>query len=81
MEKIVYDPNFLMDVEKENTFAFTLKSGRVIRKVRGAPQIQKRNWKLPIPPEGREDISKTELQGLPLIGEVAHNLHYTSMIS
>ena len=68
-QNIACDPKFVMDAETDVSPAITLTSGRVIRKVKGAPQLQKRNWKLPVLPE--ENIhTKTKLQGLPLVGEV-----------
>jgi len=52
--------------------AYTLKSGRVIRKVEGAPQLHRRTWLPPVIAE--EPIqqlgTKTILKGNPLIGEV-----------
>jgi len=70
-QNIACDPKFVMDAETDVSPAITLTSGRVIRKVKGAPQLQKRNWKLPVLPE--ENIhTKTKLQGLPLVGEVIY---------
>lgn len=55
----------------QSNATFSLKSGRVIRNVKGAPDIQRRNWKLPKPLEINNDctISK-KLTGSSLLGEV-----------
>ena len=56
----------------DNSQTFSLKSGRLIRQINGAPHINKRNWKLPISDslEMKENVTETKLQGLPLLGEV-----------
>lgn len=50
---------------------FSLKSGRVIRQVNGAPVLHKRNWVLPAPvlPNAKNSPQK-KLDGYPLLGEV-----------
>jgi hypothetical protein len=54
---------------------FSLKSGRVIRQVNGAPQIHKRNWKLPVSHSFEsKDVTKTKLEGYSLLGEVSNFL-------
>ena len=63
------DPNFMMDLVNDFKPAITLKSGRIIRTVKGAPQLQQRNWQLPILPDENDKVPST-LQGLPLVGEV-----------
>ena len=56
--------------------SFTLKSGRVVRKISGAPQLHRRTWN--VPATANEDKTsanlqiKTHLQGNPLIGEVIY---------
>lgn len=64
-------------MEEKKNLTFTLKSGRVIRQVNGAPQIHKRNWKLPSsqPPQGHV-VNNRKLEGYPLLGEVSHCLNY-----
>ncbi|KAI9560486.1 hypothetical protein GHT06_011418 [Daphnia sinensis] len=63
------------NIEGKNIHTFTLKSGRVIRQVNGAPQIHKRNWKLPSsqPPQGHV-VNNRKLEGYPLLGEVLYTL-------
>jgi len=65
------DPNFMIDLANEFNPAITLKSGRIIRKVKGAPQLQQRNWQLPVLPD-ENNQAPTKLQGLPLVGEVIY---------
>lgn len=58
--------------DRESTYC--LKSGRVIRQVAGAPQVNMRNWKLPNPETHEETTSRavisTQLEIHPLVGEV-----------
>lgn len=49
--------------------AFMLQSGRVIRKVSGAPLIHNRNWKPPVIPDSKR-ITNAKLEGYCLVGEV-----------
>lgn len=65
------DPNFMMDLVNDFKPAITLKSGRIIRTIKGAPQLQQRNWQLPILPDENDKVPST-LQGLPLVGEVIY---------
>ncbi|XP_046648203.1 peroxisomal membrane protein PEX16-like [Daphnia pulicaria] len=61
--------------ERHNSLTFSLKSGRVIRQVNGAPHINKRNWKLPVSHSFEiNDSSKTKLEGYSLLGEVLYTL-------
>lgn len=50
--------------------AFMLQSGRVIRKVSGAPLIHNRNWKPPVITDSKAGITNTKLEGYCLVGEV-----------
>lgn len=60
------------DLEERNNLTFTLTSGRVIRQVNGAPQIHKRNWKLPnsYSPQGHV-VTARKLEGYSFLGEVS----------
>lgn len=62
----------MIDLANEFNPAITLKSGRIIRKVKGAPQLQQRNWQLPVLPD-ENNQAPTKLQGLPLVGEVTYD--------
>lgn len=82
-KKLRQDEGFQLKVATElkndvNSLTFSLKSGRVIRQVNGAPQISKRNWKLPVSRsiEFKNDFTQTKLEGYSLLGEVNHHINY-----
>lgn len=58
------------ELGKSSNPTFSLKSGRIIRQVNGAPEIHKRNWKLPVTQQQAKNVAKTKLEGYPLLGEV-----------
>ena len=54
-------------------------SGRVIRKVDGAPSFSKRNWKPPTCINQADDVGYSKLHGLNLLGEVGKKNRYETI--
>lgn len=66
----MFDSQCGTEMSKACNPTFSLKSGRIIRQVTGAPEIHKRSWKLPVMQQQARDGTKTKLEGYPLLGEV-----------